>query len=278
MDNEEENNLELIKNESQKILTNGKGPLIARFALAVISGAIPVGGGVVGGISGIWSEKEQEKANQILISWLKLQQDELEEIGKTIFEILSRVDQSNEEARKRLESPEFLKLMKRCFRNWSAAESEEKRVLIRNLLSNAAMSTLCSDDVISLFIDWIDKYSEVHFKVIRAIYNESNGITRKEIWGKIYSTPVREDSAEADLFKLIIHELSVGHIIRQHREKDVYGNFIKVKVPKTSRRSNTYTSAFEDSKKYELTGLGNQFVHYTLNEIVARIESATRPE
>jgi hypothetical protein len=31
------------------------------------------------------------------------------------------------------------------------------------------------------------------------------------------------------------------------------------------------TSAFDDDKQYELTELGKQFVHYTMNEIVPRI-------
>jgi hypothetical protein len=31
-------------------------------------------------------------------------------------------------------------------------------------------------------------------------------------------------------------------------------------------------SAFDDVEPYELTDLGNQFVHYAINEIVAKIE------
>ena len=31
-------------------------------------------------------------------------------------------------------------------------------------------------------------------------------------------------------------------------------------------------SAFEETKPYVLTGLGEQFVHYTMNEVVKRIE------
>jgi hypothetical protein len=33
------------------------------------------------------------------------------------------------------------------------------------------------------------------------------------------------------------------------------------------------TSAFEDQKEYELTQLGNWFVHYTMNEVVPRLQS-----
>ena len=89
------------------------------------------------------------------------------------------------------------------------------------------------------------------------------------MWDEIYSRPVREDSAEADLFKLIVHDLSVGHIARQHREKDRYGNFLRSRT--RQRRGPTLVSAFDDEKEYHLTELGKQFVHYTMNEIVPKL-------
>ena len=117
-------------------------------------------------------------------------------------------------------------------------------------------------------------YSEPHFAVIRHIY-KTPGSTRQEIWGSIHGAAAREDSAEADLFKLLIHDLSTGHVIRQHREKDYHGNFIK-KDPQRGRAqaSRAMTSAFDDDKQYELTELGKQFVHYTMNEIVPRIAAS----
>jgi hypothetical protein len=36
-------------------------------------------------------------------------------------------------------------------------------------------------------------------------------------------------------------------------------------------------SAFEDSKPWVLTELGGQFVHYTMTELVTRIESTSSP-
>jgi hypothetical protein len=34
-------------------------------------------------------------------------------------------------------------------------------------------------------------------------------------------------------------------------------------------------SAFEDTKHYVLTGLGSQFVHYSMTELVQRLDSGT---
>ena len=263
-----------LRRDLDKALESGIGPKIARFALAALGG-IPFAGGAISGAGSAWSEHDQEKINHILASWLKLQEDEIKEIGLTMMEVMSRLNLQDEEIEKRIESPEYLKLVKKAFRDWSAAESEEKRVLIRNLLSNAAASKITTDDVVALFIQWIADYSEAHFKVVRDIYTNP-GATRSEIWSRINGAVVREDSAEADLFKLIIYDLSTGHVIRQHREKDYYGNFVKTPNRTPSSQSNRMTSAFDDGKQYELTELGKQFVHYTMNEIVPRIAAANQ--
>jgi hypothetical protein len=273
MDTEEEQKNELRKNLDEA-LKSGSGPKALRFALSCL-GAIPVIGGAISGISGTWSEKEQEQFNKIFSAWLKLQEDEIKEIGLTIIEVMARIDQTDEKIRQRIESPEYLKIIKKCFRDWSAAESEEKRKLIRNLLANSASTSICSDDVVRMFVTWIDIYSEGHFKVIREIF-KNPGCSRQQIWQNIHGVPVREDSAEADLFKLFIHDLSTGHVIRQHKERDYAGNVIIQKSQKTPKSNNGVryaTSAFDDDKQYELTELGKQFVHYTMNEIVTKLEA-----
>lgn len=261
-----------IKKELKKAISGGVGPKAARFALAALSGLIPFAGGAIGGAAGAWSEKESDYFKKILAKWLELQEEEIKEIGITLYEVMLRVDQNNEDIQKRIESPEYLKLIKKSFRDWSAAESEDKRILIRNLLVNAASSKISSDDIVRLFIEWIEKYSESHFTVIKEIFT-NNGITRHQMWKNINGSSAREDSPEADLFKLIIHDLSVGHVARQFRETDYHGNFIA--PPRKKSRKGTgqsYTSAFDDEKQYVLTELGKQFVHYTMNEIVVKIE------
>jgi hypothetical protein len=259
-----------------KLVNGGAAPSALRFALNAISGLVPLGGGVISGASSAWSEQEQQKINSLIQSWLRLQEDEIKEIGQTMFEILARLDLNDEDTAKRMESPEYLSLVKKAFRDWSAAESEDKRKLIRNLLTNAAGTNITGDDIISMFLTWIDKYSEMHFNVIKAIYN-NGGISRYQVWQEIDGREVTDNSAEADLFKFIFHELTTGYVIRQHREVNYAGQYIKRtpvrKSPGTSR--GLYVSPFEDGKQYELTGLGQQFVHYTMNEIIPRLTSST---
>jgi hypothetical protein len=144
--------------------------------------------------------------------------------------------------------------------------------LIKNLLTNAGGTKLCPDDLVRLFIEWIDHYHEAHFIVIREIYKNS-GITRGGIWNNIHGDRPREDSAEADLYRRLIRDLSTEGVIRQHRPINLRGEFIK-KSTKGRRKSSSSTmkSAFDDQDPYELTELGRQFVHYTMDELAPQIE------
>jgi hypothetical protein len=64
---------------------------------------------------------------------------------------------------------------------------------------------LVSDDIVRLFLDWINTYHESHFSVIKEIYRKGDTPpTRYEIWVTIYGEPVpRDDSGEADLFRML---------------------------------------------------------------------------
>lgn len=252
---------------------SGKVAKISRGALQVVGGAVPFAGGVLSAIAGAWSEGEQEKVNRFFEHWVRMLQDEIKEKEETIIEIMARLDLQDEAIAKRVESMEYQSLVKKTFREWSGAESEEKRVYIRNILSNAAASQVSSDDVVRMYIDWINQYSEMHFQVIGAIYN-SGGITRGAIWRKIGKGPVRENSADADLYKLLFRDLSTGGVIRQHRDVDYHGNFISKKTERNPKGSGPKppVSAFDEEEGYELTELGGQFVHYAMSDLPLKIE------
>ncbi|HEX4341366.1 MAG TPA: hypothetical protein VH062_35905 [Polyangiaceae bacterium] len=181
------------------------------------------------------------------------------------------------DAQERLNSDDYLVLARKAFRVWDHSESADKRELIRKVLTNAAGSRTASDDFVRRFIEWIDEYNELHFAVVRCIYKNPS-ITRQGIWDQINGSEVSEDSAEADLFKLLIRDLSTGSVIRQHRETDGAGNFVK-RPPRRPTRGGTrlMKSAFDDEEPYELTELGRAFVTYALNEVVPRLPDANAP-
>jgi hypothetical protein len=233
----------------------------------------PFVGNFLSAAAGAWSKEEQEYVNNVFRQWLQMLQDELREKGAAIVDIMSRLNMKDDTTRARVESDEFQSILKKAFRGWSKIDSQSKREKIRNLLANAAASKTSSDDVVKLFVDWINLYSDFHFEVIGEIYRNQN-ITRYQLWKNLGRPEVREDSADADLYKLLIRDLSTGSVIRQERATDGYGNFIK-KTP--SRRTgipndNRTKSAFDDEEQYVLTGLGRQFVHYAMNELVPRIQ------
>lgn len=253
-------------------MNTGKAAKAGRAGLNIASGMIPFVGGILSAIASGWGEAEQEHANNMLRQWIQMLEDELREKGKTIAEIIARLDMNDDEIVSRVESPEYLSILKKSFRKWSSIDSESKREKIRNILSNAAATRLVSDDVVKMFIDWIEAYSDFHFEVIGQIY-QSEGATRGGIWEQLGRARVQENSADADLYRLLIRDLSTGGVIRQHRATDYYGNFVKkeaVRAPK-GQGSRTMISAFDRGEQYELTELGKQFVHYAMNELAPRL-------
>lgn len=255
-----------------------------RGALNAAGGLIPFAGGFLSAAASVWGEDEQERAMDALRAWIKMLEDELKEKQRTILEIMARLNMQDERIAERVKSTEYQSLLKQAFRNWAGTESRKKQEYIRNILTNAASSSIVSDDVIRLFVKWLQDYSELHFAVIAELYKHS-GSTRSEIWQNLGKEHVREDSADADLFRLLVRDLSTGGIIRQHRETDYQGNFISKKgmSSRGASRSNdrTMKSAFDDTDAYELTALGDQFVHYAMNEITLKInfhpDSTTDP-
>jgi len=243
-----------------------------KVVLNATLGSIPFGG-ILAAFVGAYNDHQQERASHFLKGWIQMLEDELKEKAQTITEIMARLDLQDEKINERITSQEYQSLLKKAFREWAATESEEKRVYVRNILANAAVRTSYTYDVIRLFLSWIGQYSELHFKVIRAIYNK-NGISRGEIWvDEMKRAQPREDSADADLYKLIIRDLSTGGIIRQHKDVDWQGNYIikqkaGIKSPSSAKLA---VSAFDRNEKYELTSLGNDFIHYAVGDLPLKI-------
>jgi hypothetical protein len=257
-------------------LDSGKRRKYARFVIAALS-SIPWIGGAIGAAASFSAEKDQERLNELEMLWLKGHEKKIRELSDTLTDIFTRLENFGDEIQERIESPGYLSLVRKCFRSWDAAETDEKKRMLKNLITNAGAIKLCSDDLVRLFINWIDQYHETHFLVIKQIYKNPRA-TRAQIWDEIYGQRVREDSAEADLFRYLIRDLSVGGVIRQERETDGYGRFMKKESKGTMHESSSRVmeSAFENTKPYVLTALGRQFVHYVMEDVVRQI-SAENP-
>lgn len=265
------NEIAEIKQELDRLNPNLRKRALEKFALAAL-GSIPWVGGFISAAVNLKTEEGSLKTDTLQTRWLEEHQRKMEDLGDTLNDISERFDALGESIEDRIRSNEYLDVVRKAFRTWDKSDTEEKRKYVSNLVSNAVGTQLCSDDVVRLFIDWLDLYHEAHFAVIRCIY-QSPGVTRANIWEDIHGDFPREDSAEADLYRYLIRDLSMGGVIRQARETTADGQFLKKRA--TVRRkptpSTTMESAFEDTKQYVLTELGKQFVHYTMNEVVERV-------
>lgn len=242
----------------------------SRVLLAALSG-IPWVGSFLGAAGTYSAEVENEQLSELQRLWLREHEAKLKRLGITLASVVGRLDSFGEDLQERIQSEEYLSLVRQGFRSWDQAETEEKREFIRKLLENAGGTKLCPDDLVRLFIAWIDTYHESHFAVIRVLH-QNVGSTRADIWREIHGQRVREDSAEADLFKLLVRDLSTGGVIRQHRDTTAYGEYVrKARTSSGKRASSTMKSAFDDQEPYELTQLGKQFVQYTMNELVSQL-------
>lgn len=268
---EEKHGSEAAQDALAKRLGGDKRRKYVRFFIAALS-SIPWVGGVFSAAASFSAEKDQEQINDLHRLWLAQHEEKASELLATLLEIFERLDNFGDEIQERIESPGFLTLVKKGFRSWDEADTEDKKQMLKKLITNAAAIKLCSDDLIRLFILWIDQYHEVHFSVIKEIYRDP-GTTRGEIWDRIRGQRPREDSAEADLFKLLIRDLSTGGVIRQERETDMDGRFQRKR--RTGRSlaaaSGVMESAFEETKPYVLTELGKQFVHYVMEDVVPQL-------
>ena len=245
---------------------------IMRKIVSAALGAIPWLGGFIAAQMAFADEAGQLEVNRLNKEWMSEHERKLSQLGLDLAALINRLDELGEDISERLESEAYIGLVRKAFKVYDQADTELKRSYICKLLGNAAATKLSDDDLIRLYIDWLERYHEAHFAVIREVYTHP-GSTRADIWERVNGNFPAENSMEADLYRLLIHDLSTGRIVRQHRETNHRGDFIKKQVVKraSGRGSATMKSAFDDEESYELTELGKQFVHYVFNDIVQRI-------
>jgi len=245
---------------------------VMRKLVSAALGAIPWLGGFLAARMAYTDESGQLEINRLNKEWINEHETKLLQLATDLAALTKRLDELGEDISERLESEAYLGLVRKAFRVYDQADTDLKRSHICKLLGNAAATKLSDDDLIRLYIDWLERYHEAHFAVIREVYKHP-GSTRADIWQRVNGDFPSDSSFEADLYRLLIGDLSTGRIIRQHRETNYRGEFVKkapVKRPPGSG-STTMKSAFDDEEPYELTELGKQFVHYVFDEIVQRL-------
>lgn len=268
----EDDILNKLRNELAKAEPTKKRRIVEKFVLAAL-GSIPWVGGFLSAAANYKTEEGTIRQDSLQTQWLEEHQAKLISLRETLEEVQVRFEALGESIEERIQSEEYLGLVRKAFRTWNDADTQEKRRYAANVVVGAAGSSVCSDDVVRLFLDWLELFHEAHFAVIREIY-ENPGTTRFEIWSNLYGELPREDSAEADLFKLLIGDLSLGRVIRIERDVNQLGQYVRKRPTRTRGAApTTLETPFEGTKPYVLTELGKQFVHYTMSEVVTRIDN-----
>ncbi len=177
-------------------LSGGKGRKYLRFVVAAL-GSIPWVGGFIAASASLNAEREQQNINDLQRLWLEEHKEKIKQLSTTLGDIFTRLDNFGDEVQQRIESPEYLALVRKVFRLWDEADTEAKKQMLKKLITNAGAIKLVPDDLIRLFAHWIEQYHETHFIVMKEIYRHPE-ITRGQIWDSIHGPRPREDSAEAD--------------------------------------------------------------------------------
>lgn len=264
----------IVSKEEQAVLekiTGGNWEKYGRVAMAALGG-IPWVGSILSAAATLSAENEQERTNKLLVLWVREHEVKLQELIIDIRKIFERLEIFGDQIQERLESAEYLNLVRKTFRVWDSADTAEKRECLRKLITNAGGLRVVDDDVVRLFVEFMGRFHELHFRVLRLVY-QNPGISSYDIATELFSDVPRDDSAKADLFKFLFHELQMTDVMRQPRESDADGRWRRRVAKKTvGSRAKTLKSPFTDDQQV-LTELGKQFVRYIMDDLDPQLEA-----
>lgn len=225
-------------------------------------------------IATLKGESDQEGLNKAFQLWLQEYKAKLAELMDTVNEISTRLDGFGAAIHERIQSPEYLSLVRRGFKAWDSAETIEKRQMIKKLLINAGTITLCPDDQVRLFIDWIERYHEAHFRVMKEVY-QHQPITKGEMWDNLHpgEQRPRDDSAKVKLLSYLARELNLAGIIEVDRDVNSQGQRMRAPRRPSRPQSQVIASPIDDDKEWVLSELGREFVRYVMDEADPQLSS-----
>jgi hypothetical protein len=149
--------IEKIRDELNQLSPTLKKRALEKFGLAAL-GSIPWIGGFVSAAENIKTEEGTHKIDALQTRWLEEHENKLDKLYAALLEISQRFEQLNDAIDDRIQNESYLDLVRKSFRAWDTADTDEKRMYICNLITNAAGTRVCSDDVVRLFIDWLVKF------------------------------------------------------------------------------------------------------------------------
>jgi hypothetical protein len=144
-----------IRAEIAKTSVSTRRRAMEKFALAAL-GSIPWVGGFISAAASLRTDERSIKKDSLQTQWLEEHTKKMERLGIALDGVARRFESLGDQIDERIQSEDYLALVRQAFATWDNAATEEKRSYIGNLVANAAGTRLCSDDVVRLFIGSID--------------------------------------------------------------------------------------------------------------------------
>ena len=146
---DDETPLEPIPREIEKQLNAmeaGKRQRVLNAIIAAALGSIPWVGGVIAAMLAFRDESAQMEVDSLQRQWLEEHKARLEKLGSELESLTTRLGAFGEEISTRLESEEYLAIIRKGFRVWDQADTDQMRSYVGRLLANAGATKLCDDD------------------------------------------------------------------------------------------------------------------------------------
>jgi hypothetical protein len=192
-----------IEAEIERFTPDRRKRIQEAIVLAALGG-IPWIGAIMAAAGSYRAGESAARTDDLFTQWLNKHEHRFKDLKGSLEGVLGRLESLGEQIYERIESAEYLTLVRKAFRQWDQAGTQEKRELIVKLITHAAGTRICSDDILRLFLDWMEQYHEAHFALIKEIFKQP-GLTRYDIWVAVYGDIVpREDAPEADLYRMLI--------------------------------------------------------------------------
>ena len=106
-----------IKEELTKSFDSKRKRIFSKLIGAAL-GSIPWVGGYLSAMYDFKSDESQVRNNQLYQQWLEEHKIKMQALGDTLMQVLERLDEFPAEVNERLESEEYLQIVRKSFRSW----------------------------------------------------------------------------------------------------------------------------------------------------------------
>ncbi len=106
-------------------------------------GAVPWVGSLLNAAQAYKEKESQIRVNSLQRQWLEEHKAKMQALAKDLGEVVQRLASLGEEIDKRIESEEYLALVRKAFSYLQdQSDTEQKRIYVRRLIANAGATTL----------------------------------------------------------------------------------------------------------------------------------------